>query len=98
LAHGLAVTAVNKGFKAAIWLSAATLDRYLHSIKQPQIFGTQFGSLYDSTDDQEPYDKEMISDSTRKTWCVASIATQAQILHDVRAGKDFRSTRSCPLP
>jgi len=62
-AHVLAVTAVNKGFKSAIWLCAATLDRYLCSIKQPQVFGTQIGSLDDGPTTQEPYDKEMVSDT-----------------------------------
>jgi hypothetical protein len=97
-AHVLAVTAVNKGLHDAIWLSAATLDRYLQSVRQPQIFGTQFGSLYDSRDDQEPYDRELVSDAIRAQWCVASVSAQAQILNDTRAGKEFHSTRTCPLP
>jgi len=98
LAHVLAVTAVSKGFHLAIWLSAASLDRYLHSIRQPQIFGTQFGSLYENSDDQGSYDKGMFSDDVRALWCVAPISAQAEILSDVRAGKEFRSTRICPLP
>jgi hypothetical protein len=97
-AHVLAVTAVNKGSHNAMWLSAATLDRYLHSIRQPQVFGTQFGSLYDSGDDQEPYDRGIVSDALRAQWCVAPEATQAKILSDKRAGKGFSSTRTCPLP
>ncbi len=97
-AHVLAVTAVNKGLHNAMWLSAATLDRYLHSIRQPQVFGTQFGSLYDSLDDQEPYDRGIVSDALRAQWCVTPEATQAKILSDVRAGKGFSSTRTCPLP
>lgn len=97
-AHVLAVTAVNKGLHNAIWLSAATLDRYLHSIQQPQVFGTQFGSLTDSRDDQEPYDRGIVSDALREQWCVAPEATQARILSDTRAGKGFHSTRTCPLP
>jgi len=97
-AHVLAVTAVDRGLHSATWLSAATLDRYLHSIRQPQVFGTQFGSLYDSRDDQEPYNREMVSDALRAQWCVASISVQSQILSDTRAGKEFRSTRTCPLP
>ncbi|MEO6909542.1 MAG: hypothetical protein ABI158_01280, partial [Edaphobacter sp.] len=42
LAHTLAVIGASKGNKTCIWLSAATLDRYLLSIKQPQIYGTQY--------------------------------------------------------
>jgi hypothetical protein len=94
-AHVLAVTAVSKGFNSGIWLCAATLDRYLQSIKQPQVFGTQFGSVDDGPTTQNPYDKEMLSDRLRATWCVVSSATQSQILDDVRAGKEFRSTRTC---
>lgn len=97
-AHVLAVTAVSKGFHGAMWLSAATLDRYLHSIKQPQIFGTQYGSLYDSSDDQGLYDEEMVPDALRALWCVAPYSAQTKILSDMRAGKDFRSARICPLP
>jgi hypothetical protein len=97
-AHVLAVTAVNKGLHNAMWLSAATLDRYLHSVRQPQVFGTQFGDLYSSRDDQEPYDRKMVSDALRGLWCVAPEATQAKILSDQRAGKEFSSTRTCPLP
>lgn len=95
-AHVLAVTAVNKGLHNAMWLSAATLDRYLHSIQQPQVFGTQFG--YGTRDDQEPYDRGVISDALRAQWCVAPEPTQAKILSDTRAGKGFSSTRTCPLP
>lgn len=94
-AHVLAVTAVNKGLHAAIWISAATLDRYLQSVEQPQIFGTQLG------DGQEPYDRKMLSDEIRAMWCVAPQVKQSQILADERAGKGFHSTRTprtCPLP
>jgi hypothetical protein len=97
-AHVLAVTAVNKGLHNAMWLSAATLDRYLHSVRQPQVFGTQFGSLYENRDDQEPYDRQLVSDALRAQWCVTTVSAQAQILSDKRAGKGFGSTRTCPLP
>lgn len=97
-AHVLAVTAVNKGLHNAMWLSAATLDRYLHSIRQPQVFGTQFGSLYDNRDDQEPYDRKLVSDAIRAQWCVANVSAQTQILNDIGAGKEFHSTRICALP
>jgi hypothetical protein len=95
-AHVLAVTAVSKGLHAAIWLSAATLDRYLQSIQGSQIFGTQYG--FGSRDDQEPYDRKMLSDAIRETWCVAPQLKQSQILHEKRAGKGFGSTRTCALP
>jgi hypothetical protein len=43
MAHVLAVTALGRGNTDARWLAAAALDRFLHHVKQPQVFGTQFG-------------------------------------------------------
>ena len=97
-AHVLAVTAVNKGLHNAMWLCGATLGRYLQSVQQAQIFGTQFGSLFSDRDDQEPYDREMLPDGIRSMWCVTSKSAQARILADKRAGKGFSSSRICPLP
>jgi hypothetical protein len=42
LAHVLVVEAVIKGDDSSKWISAATLDRYLQAIGQPQVFGTQY--------------------------------------------------------
>jgi hypothetical protein len=42
LAHILATEAIALGDRSAIWISAATLDRYLQSSGQKQIFGTQY--------------------------------------------------------
>jgi len=97
-AHVLAVTALSKGFHGAIWLSAATLDRYLQSVKQPQVFGTQYGSVGDGPISQDPYDKNVLTDSQRALWCVVSYPAQVEILNDVKAGKEFRSTNKCPGP
>jgi hypothetical protein len=96
-AHVLATTALGKGFAPAKWLSAASLDRYLRSIKQPQIFGTQFGSLFDDGD-LDPYNKEMLSDKLRELWCVAPYSKQVKIQDDMKGGKEFSSTRICPIP
>ena len=41
MAHTLAIIALRKGYSDATWIAAATLDRYLQAIKQPQIYGTQ---------------------------------------------------------
>ena len=48
LAHVLATTAVSKANARSLWISSATLDRYLKSIGQPQIFGTQYHSTNDA--------------------------------------------------
>jgi hypothetical protein len=42
LAHVLAMLAVSKGNPDGRWIAAATLDRYLQTIGQPQVFGTQY--------------------------------------------------------
>jgi len=47
-AHRLATLAALLGHKTARWLLAASLDRYLMCIRQPQVYGTQFE--YNSTE------------------------------------------------
>ena len=80
LAHTLAMVAVSKGDSTAIWISAATLDRYLEIVKQQQIFGTQFSSDPKHKWTQEPYDRMLISDALRNQLGVPSQATQAKQL------------------
>lgn len=41
-AHRLAVLSAVNGHRPARWLAASSLDRYLMSIGQPQVYGTQF--------------------------------------------------------
>ncbi len=65
LAHVLAVIAVSKGQHGAVWISAATLDRYLQSLHQPQIFGTQYKVLNKDPSTQEPYNRSLLSDALR---------------------------------
>lgn len=76
LAHTLAVVAVSKGQSSALWISTATLDRYLQTIHQPQIFGTQFSTKPDQPTTQEPYDRGLISDALRHQLYVPSQAAQ----------------------
>lgn len=65
LAHTLAMVAMTKGNHAASWIAAATLDRYLMTIEQPQIYGTQYKSPAAGTVTQDPYDRTLISDALR---------------------------------
>jgi len=76
LAHTLAMVAVARGDGGTIWISAATLDRYLHSVHQPQIYGTQFFSTADGEVTQEPYNRHLISDEVRRDLGVPSQAEQ----------------------
>lgn len=78
LAHTLAMVAVKKGRGAAIWIAAATLDRYLQNIKQPQIYGTQFVTPHNGSTTQEPYDRQLVSDALRRQLGVPSQAMQEQ--------------------
>ncbi|KQM19938.1 hypothetical protein ASE73_04065 [Sphingomonas sp. Leaf24] len=65
LAHTLALASAARGMKDASWIAAATLDRYLQSIGQKQIYGTQFGRKGDAPMTQEPYDRALIPDALR---------------------------------
>lgn len=79
LAHALAVSAVARGRYDAAWIAAATLDRYLHSIGRPQIYGTQFQIRYDgSGTTQGDFDRTIIPDSLRITSGVPPLAAQGE--------------------
>jgi hypothetical protein len=84
LAHILAEVALSKGEPSGLWLSAATLDRYLIQMKQKQIFGTQFKSLARS-DETKPYlfvlddmEPNVVSDQLRAEFCVKPVAKQEE--------------------
>ena len=88
LAHVLAVIAVSKGQSGAVWISAATLDRYLQSLHQAQIFGTQYKDLNKDPSTQEPYNRGLISDTLRAYMGVPDQKSQDQqrIQLDVQRG------------
>jgi len=90
LAHVLAMVAISKGQSGAVWISAATLDRYLQSIHQPQIFGTQFRTPDKEPTTQEPYNRNLVSDSLRGYMAVPDQAAQEEQKHqyDVQRGID----------
>lgn len=91
-AHMLAVTAVARGNSSATWMAAATLDRYLWSIKQPQIFGTQFQKGKEGNWTMEPYDRKAASDSIRATWCVVPVKQQEKVLRELQEGTGSANT------
>lgn len=85
LAHALAVIAAERGRRGAAWIAAATLDRYLHAIGKPQIYGTQytFGQKATGEDakgrralSQEPYNRTLLSDPLRVATGVPPLADQ----------------------
>jgi len=72
-AHTLALVALAKGDRSASWIAAASLDRYLLSVGQPQIFGNQFGN---DGRIQEPLDRGLVSDALRRPLNVPTLVEQ----------------------
>jgi hypothetical protein len=69
LCHVLATASIKLGREKSAWLAAASLDRYLMKIGQPQIFGSQFNNPQPadlSKFTNEPYNQKLVSDSLRK--------------------------------
>ena len=85
LAHSLAMAAVARGKAEANWIAAATLDRYLMKIGQPQIYGTQYSRSKDSGVTMEPYDHALVPDSLRTALGVPVQAEQLQKLENMKA-------------
>ena len=85
LAHTLAVTSVAQGYAKAGWIAAATLDRYLGTIGQPQIYGTQYLSKPGNETTQEPYDRTLLTDQQRQAVKVPTLAEQGERLKAMEA-------------
>jgi hypothetical protein len=77
LAHTLALVAVAKGDQGAAWIAAATLDRYLQAVHQPQIYGTQFLTSGEGIT-QGAYNRALVSDALRIELGVPTIAAQLE--------------------
>ena len=75
-AHALAVIAAARGKPSASWIAAATLDRYLQSIGQPQIYGTQFQTRDGKTRQAQPFRSDLLSDAIRQASGVPPLAEQ----------------------
>ncbi|MEP7006768.1 MAG: hypothetical protein ABI810_12360 [Sphingomonas bacterium] len=56
--HLLALVAVARGRNDALWIAAASLDRYLLSIGQPQVLGTQVSAENGAI--AEPFDRKVV--------------------------------------
>jgi hypothetical protein len=79
------MVAVSKGEATAIWIAAATLDRYLQHINQKQVFGTQFSIDPQHKWTQEPYDRDLVSDAFRQQLGVPPQSVQAEQLKAYQA-------------
>ena len=89
MAHTFAMAAVARGQNSAIWIASASLDRYLQSIHQPQIYGTQFNPNPNGLTTQEPYNRTLVPDFLRQFLGVPSQAAQedAKKLFEVQPAK-----------
>ena len=72
LAHALALSALRLGRADAGWIAAASLDRYLISKGQPQIYGTQFDEA-----GQAPVERDLIPDTLRRQMSVPELKDQS---------------------
>lgn len=93
LAHTLAVIAAARGRPDATWIAAATLDRYLQSTGQKQIYGTQYRTPDARNTTQEPYDRTLVSDALRQALGVPPQAEQERRRLEIQDGY-----RSRPAP
>lgn len=78
MAHLLAMIAVARGNPGAIWIASATLDRYLQTISKSQVLGTQYRTLQNGSVTQDPYDRDLVSDSMRQALHVRTQAEQEE--------------------
>ena len=86
LAHTLAVIGASKGDRVALWLSAATLDRYLQSIKQPQVYGTQLTRNPTSAPwSLDPINEHLLPDSLREQTNVPPLDDERKTLQKMNA-------------
>lgn len=93
MAHTLAVIAAARGRRGATWIAAATLDRYLQSIGQKQIYGTQYMTPQGGATTQEPYDRTLVSDALREEMGVPTQAEQEE-----RRARMEAASRPPPAP
>lgn len=83
-AHALAVIAAARGKPEAAWIAAATLDRYLQRIGQPQIYGTQYRRPEGGGEwTQAPYRTDLLSDAVREATGVPPIERQEMKLREM---------------
>lgn len=84
--HELAMLAAAKGNTQALFLCAASLDRFLRSIGRPQVFGTQYNRQGNMAT-MEPYDRSM-NDALRTAFGVPSLKEQEARLKEMNKGQD----------
>jgi hypothetical protein len=98
LAHILALVSIAKGNPEGRWISAATLDRYLQKIDQPQVFGTQYFTKDMSAGawTQEPFNRVLVPEALRKNLCVPDLAQQSKVLESMNKNQEPDVPKVCP--
>lgn len=97
-AHVLAMAALIKGDPAVRSLAAQTLDRFLLAEKHPQVFGTQYNWHEEAGKrvyTMQPYDRQFLSDSLRREFCVASLPDQEKNLDAMKHDRPFPAPDGC---
>ncbi|KQO55552.1 hypothetical protein [Sphingomonas sp. Leaf257] len=85
LAHTLALAAAARGRKDAAWIAAATLDRYLQTIGQKQIYGTQYLNRRETGPTMELYDRTLVPDPLREALGVPPQVKQEERLQTLKS-------------
>lgn len=82
-AHRLSTLAALSGHRGARWLLAATLDRFLMAVGQPQVYGTQFEYNRDERKYQLrlPIDDARLLSFEKKTLNVPAVLDRLQQLN-----------------
>ena len=104
VAHTLAVLCAADRDKTCLFLTAATLDRYLQYIHQPQIFGTQYVHFDHPPVTQAPYADVVISDFLRSKFGLSSLEQQKKRLEEINSrstsgqGTSLPASQAVPPP
>ena len=85
LAHILATAAALKGSKPAKWLSAASFDRLMQKLSQPQIFGTQYFRKMEEPYTMNPIKSDVISDQVRNVFSVPTLLESKERLKQLNS-------------
>ncbi len=99
LAHVLAVTALGRGNLQARWIAAASLDRYLQRLKQPQVFGTQFtrpDAAQGGEWSLEPYNRQLLPASLLEANCIPDREHQKEMLAAIQRGVEPPAPKRAP--
>jgi hypothetical protein len=96
LGHLLAMQGVARGSVDSRWVASATLDRYLQSIQQPQVFGTQFKAQEKTPFTQEPFNRKLLPEKLRTAFCVPSLQQQEETLAALNRHESPEPPAVCP--